>query len=162
MIELTQTSLYPKGNCWQTAVACLLEIDPELLPSQVDSYYYEKREDGTEVKRMNYNNPLQTYLIKHHNLAYVELHSPPETLEFLQVAPPGFHIMTGLTVRSAEYGGERHVVVGRYGKVAWDPHPSRAGLIGEINWAFIVPFPKSWADSWSRRTEVCVCPQCKG
>lgn len=159
MKEFTQTHLYPKGNCWQTAVACIIDTDPEELPSQFSSYYEDKRDDGTIVLRMSYNNALQAYLRKHHGLAYVEFHSPPEA--FINVRFRGYHIMTGLTVRSAEYGGQRHVVVGRDGKVVWDPHPSRLGLTDEINFAVLCPFPKSWERQWKDADDKCVCPKCK-
>jgi hypothetical protein len=157
MKEFTQNSLYPKGNCWQTAVACVLEVDPDTMPSQVDSYYEDKRDDGSVVLRMSYNNPLQAYLKKHHGLAYVEFHYPEEA--FANIRVRGYHIMTGETVRSADYNGMRHVVVGKDGQVVWDPHPSRAGLIGDIKFAVLCSFPKAWEKSWSE--ERCVCPACK-
>jgi hypothetical protein len=65
--------------------------------------------------------------------------------------------MTGTTVRSADYNGERHVVVGLNGQTVWDPHPSRAGLLDEIHWALLSPWPKGW-NGWS--DSVCVCPSC--
>lgn len=158
MKEFTQTSLHPKGNCWQTAVACILEVDPEELPSQVDSYYEDKKEDGSIVLRMNYNNPLQYYLKKHHGLAYVEFYYPEEA--FQQITISGLHLMTGTTIRSAQQDGCRHVVVGKDGKVLWDPHPSRAGLLDDIKFSVLCPFPKSWtANSW--KEDKCVCPKCK-
>jgi hypothetical protein len=160
VIELTQTSLYPDGNCWQTAVACILEIDPEVMPSQVVLDRHELQNDGT-WKRVGpgYNNPLQAYLAKHHGLAYVELHVPVEA--YAQLRVDGYHLMTGETVRSEAYG-VRHVVVGKDGQQAWDPHPSRAGLLGDIHWALLVPYPKQW-EKWNWRDDdsnPCVCPKC--
>lgn len=159
MKEFTQTSLYPKGNCWQTAVACVLEIQPDCLPSQVDAYYEDKREDGSVVLRMSYNNPLQAYLRKHHGLGYVEFHYPQEA--FKQFTISGYHIMTGETIRSPEYNGQRHVVVGKDGQVVWDPHPSRAGLTANINFAVLCPFPAVWEKSWKDADDKCICPVCK-
>lgn len=160
MKEFTQTALYPRGNCWQTAVACILEVDPIELPSQFDAYTQNDPESGSaSLWSLSYNNVLQAYLRKHHGLAYVEFHWPPEAYHQLEIT--GYHIMTGTTVRSADYGGIRHVVVGLDGKVAWDPHPSRAGLLDEIQWAVLAPFPKSWERGWGEDRNPCVCPRCK-
>lgn len=49
---------------------------------------------------------------------------------------------------------------GRCGEVVWDPHPSRAGLLEEIRWAFIVPYPAEWVNQKAINDE-CVCPACK-
>jgi hypothetical protein len=155
--ELTQTSLYPHGNCWQTCVACILDLDPEVLPPQAEYDRVTVREDGTKEYGPSYNNALQFYLHEHHGLTYVELHLPEEGYEFLHVAPGTLHMLTGRTVRSDAYGGVRHVVVARDGQMIWDPHPSHAGLIEEIRWAFLVPYPKAW----NPRKDPCVCPACK-
>lgn len=159
MIELTQTRLYPGGNCWQTAVACLLEIDPEVMPPQADYDWKVKKADGDTDWGPSYDNALQGYLHEHHDLTYHEMHGPPTLYPLLRIESPGWHLLTGRTVRSDQYGGMRHVVVARYGELAWDPHPSRAGLIEEIRWAFLVPYP----DSWRKPNAVseCVCPKCK-
>jgi len=156
MKEFTQTELYPRGNCWQTAVACVLGIEPDQLPSQFDSYTEAERE-GVKYWDLHYNNPLQAYLRKHHGLAYVEFHQPEEALSQLRIE--GYHLITGDTVRTEQYGGIRHVVVAKDGKVVWDPHPSRAGLIGNIRWAVLSPWPKLWR--WDDSSLVCVCPACK-
>lgn len=159
MKEFTQTCLYPRGNCWQTAVACILEVDPEELPSQYDSYYENKWDSaGSIVLRMNYNNPLQYYLKKHHGLAYVEFHYPEEA--FSQLTISGLHLMSGTTIRSAAQDGSRHVVVGKDGKVFWDPHPSRSGLLDDIRFAVLCQFPKTWSgSSWDE--DKCICSKCK-
>lgn len=157
--KLTQTSLDP-GNCWQTGVACILDIDPETMPSQVehDSKPVMSADGTFRWSGPGYNNVLQAYLRKHHGLAYVELHAPwAELSAFLR--PVGLHLLTGRTVRSATNGEQRHVVVARDGETVWDPHPSRAGLLDEIKPAFLTPYPAEWAKHGGRRAE-CVCPAC--
>ena len=160
MRELTQTSTGLVGNCWQTAVACILDIDPDVMPSQMVLDRCERQPDGS-VKRVGpgYNNALQAYLQRHHGLAYVELHMPVEAYSYLSIS--GYHLMTGTTVRSAEMDGMRHVVVGRDGKVVWDPHPSRAGLLDDIHWALLVPYPAQWR-IWKWDDMPCVCPEHAG
>lgn len=160
MRKLTQTSLDP-GNCWQTCIACILDLDPEAPPPQVD---YDKREpvEGVGFCHIgpSYMSVLQRYLRKHHGLAYVEIHYPPEVYSALAIRD-GLHMMTGRTVRSATNGNQRHVVVGIDGRMYWDPHPSRAGLTEDINNAFLIPFPKSWEASWNRDNNGdCVCRAC--
>lgn len=159
MRELTQTSLEP-GNCWQTCIACILDLEPDGLPPQVDYDKTRLREDGTRewLPGPSYMSVLQAYLRTHHGLAYVEMHAPEELLALLDV-PDALHMMTGRTVRSATNGNQRHVVVAERGVLRWDPHPSRAGLSHDIQWAFLVPFPKAWRDSAVHQS-ACVCPSC--
>lgn len=161
MIECTQTVLSP-GNCWQTAVACVLDLAPEKLPDQTvcDLWYKPNPEEsGTWTRREPfYSNELGAYLKKHHGLAYVNLH--PHFMSTLEVKDPGIHFMSGKTVRTPA-SRENHVVVARYGELLWDPHPSRAGLVEVIYWAFLVPYPAEWSKYSSRETS-CHCPECGG
>lgn len=149
------------GNCWQTAVACLLDVHPDELPAQSECDLYDAKPDGTRGKwredSPSYNDRLYSYLRKHHDLCYVELHLPAEAFALLSIREPGWHMLTGRTVRSDQYGGTRHVVVARYGEMVWDPHPSRAGLLEEIRWAFLIPFPAQWKHN---EPKPCMCPKC--
>jgi len=157
MKEFTQTTVGTRGNCWQTAVACVLEVDPATLPDQ--SVCDQPREDGSRQPPF-YGNRLRQYLKKHHGLLYVEIY--PSTLAdaFLGMKEPGFHFLTGTTVRTGTPGGApRHVVVARHGEAIWDPHPSRAGLLGEIRTAVLVPFPPEWDKG--AQEDPCECPACQ-
>lgn len=158
MKEFTQTSLAPRGNCWQTAVACILEVEPSKLPDQAtnDSVLVDGSWQGK-----SYNNAIQAYLRTHHDMAYLELHGNDELMECVQIRDDRYHLMTGETIRSEENAGMRHVVVGRRGVVVWDPHPSRAGLTDGIRWAFLTAFPKEWDRADSERLNPCVCPACQ-
>lgn len=156
MIELTQTSLHPSGNCWQTCIACILELDPETLPPQKEYDKVSTNEKGETVYGPMYNVALRAYLRKHHNLTYIEPHVPEEALQILKVE--GYHMITGKTVRSDAQNGVRHVVVAKDGKMVWDPHPSRAGLSEDLRWGLLIPWPKNW--HYSADTP-CECPGCK-
>jgi hypothetical protein len=169
--EFTQTvTCHPQGgwggNCWQTCVAGLLDLEPGVLPAQAICDLYETDLDGTRGaprQSPNFRNRLQVYLRKHHGRAYVELHAPDETWPLLRVADPGWHMMAGKTVRSASFGGLTHICIARYGRVVWDPHPSRAGLLSDIRWAVLAPYPESWARDEVERGVVqddCMCPAC--
>lgn len=154
MREFTQTNLDP-GNCWQTAIACILEVEPERLPDQV----------AIESGKRSYMNALNAFLEAHHGLMYSEVFD----YQFggLDVKEPGWHILAGPTVRTP-VSRIHHVVVARYGATVWDPHPSRAGLVEVERWGLLAPLPdriKVFRDQ--RRVNgdpelTCQCPACKG
>jgi hypothetical protein len=144
MRELTQTHLSP-GNCLQTAIACILDLDPEVMPDQVTS------EDYYRV--------LNAYLKTHHGKLYVRLGK--WYMGALEHKAPGYHLINGFTVRSSTNGGKTHSVVGRYGEMIWDPHPSRDGLIDVMDIGIIMPFPEKdeeYQRIWSMYS--CECPAC--
>jgi hypothetical protein len=140
----------------------VLDLAPEKLPDQTvcDLWYKPNPEEsGTWTRREPfYSNELGAYLKKHHGLAYVNLQ--PHFMSILEVKDPGIHFMSGKTVRTPA-SRENHVVVARYGELLWDPHPSRAGLVEVIYWAFLVPYPAEWSKYSSRETS-CHCPECGG
>lgn len=106
MGEITQTILDPDpggrpGNCLQAAVASLLDLDLDEVP-----HFVEHRHDWMRCLR---------YFAAWHGWD-VWRRNPDRGVPF--------GIGTGKTVR-----GTHHAVVWRDGAMAWDPHPSRAGLI---------------------------------
>lgn len=152
MREYTQTDT-THGNCWQTAIACVLEVDPAELPCQV----------SIEVGKRSYNNALLWYLEKHHGLMYSEL----QDYQFpaLDVRQPGWHVALGPTVRTAVHG-KHHAVVAHRGTPVWDPHPTRAGLLEVQRWGILAPLPgRIAAEREARRAKYpgewgCECPAC--
>lgn len=169
MIEFTQSSLAP-GNCWQTAIACILEVYPDTLPSQVAV--------ETRKYQNHYLNALNAYLEHHHKLVYSEIYE--YVIPVLRVVGmDGYHTINGPTVRTPVSRVE-HVTVGRFGDVVWDPHPSRAGLVRKERWGILAPQPEKWRvdrdqrrelylktepqfqRKWDRLTYFCSCPECGG
>lgn len=136
MIQFTQTNLNP-GNCWQTAIACILEVDPETMPPQheIEALRAEKAVSGWG----SYHNALNGYLTKHHGLVYSEIYRH----QFGSVRPlREWHTLNGPTVRTSELkeSGNFHVnhcVVARNREFVWDVHPSRAGLVRVESWGVI-------------------------
>lgn len=190
MIQLTQAHLTPYGNCWQTAIACLLDLPAEALP---DQHVIESRakDESTEdyAGHHSYSNALNAYLAKHHGLGYLQ--EPAWKLGAFTLREPGYHLLIGPTVRTAVDGdGPRilHCVVGKNGEQVWDPHPSRAGLTRVISLGWLADVSKidpndndrgygwAWLNeaarkrdllSWSRRADkspsvssLCCCPAC--
>jgi hypothetical protein len=155
MREFTQSNTDP-GNCWQTAVACILEEDPARLPDQVD----------LEARGKNYHNALNAYLEVHHGLIYAEV----EDFVWCGIwaRDPGWHVMIGPTVRTCEPKNIHHVIVARHGAPMWDPHPSRAGLLEIRRWGLLNPLPERirlWRREVSAKSPSawefgCVCPEC--
>lgn len=156
MKEYTQTTFGIQGNCWQTAVACLLEVDPKELPDQSRC---DQRDEKGIRKQPFFINLIGAYLRKHHNLAFHEI-NVPGIHELLTVKDPGWHFLIGRTIRSGDVDKAdiHHVVVARYGEMMWNPHPDRSGLTDCIRLALLIPFPKEWENVWSGVN--CECPKC--
>lgn len=176
MIKFTQTNTAP-GNCWQTAIACILEIEPNLIPCQVsietmeydvDVYDADGKPTGEKKKKVgrSYLNALNSYLEKHHNLMYFELSDYQITT--LSIKEPGWHLAMGPTERTP-VNNRHHAVVARYGEQVWDPHPSRAFLTTIERWGILTPMTerikidreRCREGEWGKTELVCRCPICK-
>lgn len=134
MKELTQTH---GDNCWQTAVACVLDIDPERLPDQ-HAIEQGAKDEQLYAGHHSYSNALNAFLAKHYQLAYLQ--EPRwKMLGLLRGDYTDYHFLIGPTVRTVETGGKRifHVVVGQSGQMVWDPHPSKAGLIRSTSFGWL-------------------------
>jgi len=173
--QLTQTNLDP-GNCWQTALAILLDLEAEVLPPQAEIEIAMKTEGGRYGGHFSYLNAIQCYLQKHHGLVYIEL--PVWQLD--QLVINGTHLIVGPTVRTAAAIERRaptfnHCVVGIGGTMVWDVHPSRAGLTKDEKYGLLTKPPDDWKKtparvegqlkSWreGRRdsiSDLCPCPAC--
>ena len=127
----TQSNLDP-GNCWQTAIACILGVNPEELPPQHEIQGWPNEAlDGWG----GYSNVLNGYLAKHHGLMYGEVYAHHFTM--VRPAYPE-HILCGPTVRTPE-SKRNHCVVAVNGTAVWDTHPSRAGLTEVETWGLLGP-----------------------
>jgi hypothetical protein len=114
--EVTQTLLYgPEGeargvygNCLQAAVASALGLDLDAVPHFAAFAWWE---------------PAARLWLRGRGLDW----------RAVDGIPAGRSIVVGSTVRAT---GD-HAVVGDDGKVAWDPHPSRAGL-AEVKRSYVL------------------------
>src|SRR5512145_485089 len=159
MIHHIQTNLDP-GSCWQTAIACVLDIDPSILPDQTNCDLTVKPDPDDETTWRYgpyYIDVVNRYLRKHHGLLYWV----DACYKFERMAFEGFHFICGHTVRSAA-NGTRHIVVAENRKMVWDPHPSQAGLIDAIQYGFLVKFPADVAGMSDLYRKPCMCPECGG
>jgi len=178
MKQLTQTNLDP-GNCWQTCIAMLLDVDPESMPPQ--EKFIERRDYKARKPyfgHISYSNALNAYLMKHHGLVYFEIDAWK-----MAALPPvkGLHILSGETVRTPDNKSD-HVVMGEDGEMVWDPHPSRAGLTKIKFFEFLAAPNESIRKYWLQEgpaldrqklererlnpkepafiTHLCCCPRC--
>lgn len=168
MKPYTQTA---PNNCWQTAIASILDVDPESLPSQLlyDQDFSARPDEFGGWG--SYSNVLNGYLGKHYGLLYSELHCYQwGAIATLREDLPtmGYHVMTGPTVRTPD-NGWHHVVVAKHGEMVWDPHPSRAGLTEILEWGILGPLPQRIIEQRERLMQVpsnaalrriygCLCP----
>ena len=61
--------------------------------------------------------------------------------DFPPIAPPGYHVAIGQSPRSDKH---THACVALDGKIVFDPHPTRAGFVGEIaSWILLMPLLES-------------------
>jgi hypothetical protein len=107
--EVTQTILADQipgvpGNCLQAAVASLLELDLDDVP------HFITHDDWLQ-----------------HLVNWGREHG------YLVISRPDDAVHMGIACGQSERG-HQHAVVLIDGQIAWDPHPSRAGLVS-ISWA---------------------------
>jgi len=154
MIYLTQTHEGEFGNCWQTAIACILELPAEKLPDQHVIEMAQKArvraqcsDDGTNSShgpgapavpeyfagQFSYMSALNAYLGKHHGLVYCQDYA--WRLAPFQFRDPGWHLALGPTSRNSLY----HCVVALRGETVWDTNPSRSGLSAIDQYGWLVP-----------------------
>lgn len=123
---------YPNGNCLLACVASILEVPLADLPHM-----------GPETHDGSWWGLVQGVLqARGHTLVYYVPDGGVEGHRFLDIAPPGYHIACGESPRSIldEHGKNvGHCVVMKDGKLAHDPHPSRAGITSVRDWLLIMP-----------------------
>lgn len=106
------------GDCWRTAIACLLDLSPEDVPHA----HTFTQEDWN-------GHPIKDWL-RERGLVIVNaqyLGETPLTDILRQSAEvyPGLNFMV-----SGRSPNANHVVIVRDGEIVWDPHPDEPGLVG--------------------------------
>lgn len=96
------------GDCWRSALASLLDLEPEEVP-----HFALYRSWWPETRRWLQGRGL--------DLVYIE--AGEQRLELVEADLP---VMVGGRSPRGDFG---HAVVGTVGgQLVWDPHPSRAGI----------------------------------
>lgn len=129
----TQTKMGDQGNCFATAIGCILNRDPAEIPNFcciADNW----REATNEW-------------LKSLGLFYMDVSLPGDLRDEL-TRFWGWHVISGDGPR-----GRRHAVVGWRGDIYHDPHPSRDGLLGmRDDWEFGLLVPRHPQLSQSQRS----------
>lgn len=114
------------GDCWRTAIACLLDKHPSEVP-----HFCEHDFENTKAA----NDNCRAYLATQ-GLAHIEYAMPGDDLDAVlnSVAAqnPGLLFILGGNSRT----GCGHVVICRDGEIVWDPSLTNAGIVGPMNDGF--------------------------
>lgn len=130
MKPITQTRLHirdenglvvQKGNCFQAAVASLMDLEIDQVPNFIEYSDYEWFEKFC-------------HFIKSKGYQYEVHYSPPDD----------YSIGSGISPRATKDHKVTHAVICLDGEMVFDVHPDRTGVIGGINyWETIRPIEKT-------------------
>jgi len=118
MIKHIQTKLHSNeviGNCWPTAIACILECRIDQVPNFEELF---------RVPDMPWFWVLEEWL-KYKGYKYVGGGEREDYIDF-----DGYYFVTGKSPR----GDFNHIVIYKDGKMVHDPHPSGDGILTEEVW----------------------------
>lgn len=129
MTPVTQTRLHirdnngvvtQKGNCFQAAVASIMDLTLEQVPNFIefsDDEWWDKFCDFIRLNGYEY-----------------ETHWEP---------PAGYSIGSGISPRATKDHKITHAVICLDGVMVFDVHPDRTGIVGNFNyWETITPIKK--------------------
>lgn len=129
MRGVTQRTVgYPFGECVRASYATILGLPIEEVP-RFDPGALGDRDGQRQCERA---------WLASLGFDLVEISAPaPSELgpDVLGCVPPVVHLISGISPR-----GFGHRCVGYGGRVVWDPHPSRDGLVTVNSIGFLVPF----------------------
>lgn len=97
------------GNCFATCLRCILELNGPIENFCAHDDWFIRVE----------------HFLRGYGFAYVPIEISTDSYLWKIL---GYHVIGGDGPR-----GIRHAVVGFQGKIAWDPHPSRKGLLGSLD-----------------------------
>lgn len=107
----------PRGNCFSTCLACILELDPSIVPNFIGDF-----PDDWLQRLQAWLEPM--------NIGVVVVVDTGRSSFY----PSGYSIMSCLMVG----GSNRHCVVAKDGEVVWDPSPKdRQIYISGLAWTVL-------------------------
>jgi hypothetical protein len=130
MVPVTQRiEGYPYGECVRASYATILGLPIEAVP-RLDPAAAGDAGEGQRALERRYLASIGLRLIE------IRADPPKEIPDWLLGAFPEDmpHLISGRSPR-----GTFHRCVGVGGRVAWDPHPSRAGLVAVHSVGILVP-----------------------
>jgi hypothetical protein len=133
MRYVTQTvEGWPRGSCVQAAYASILDLPTEAVPRFDPEASARAGQNQGDRERM---------WLASIGLDLITIATAPDKSlapEVLGCIPEVPHLMSGISPRG--YG---HRCVGIGGQLAWDPHPSRAGLLTVYSIGLLVPLERT-------------------
>lgn len=124
MKPVDQTRMYdpthqqPPGNCWAACIASILEVSLDEVP---DEAYFWRPGMHPRKSWPAYYESVMRWLAER-NLTLVSVNVSNVLVDWTDC----WEILSGPSPRDPKI---LHAVVGFAGKIAHDPHPSRAGLV---------------------------------
>lgn len=137
MRRVQQTAFGKAGNCWQAAIAALLDLALIDVPDFVHERYPPEKnegetrweyEDGVRQNPFHWQDTQAWLKERDLIMVWVDSRIVPHVL------PLGWHLKGGPSPR-----GEDHVVVGAGDVIVHDPHPDATGLLSITEYYWIVP-----------------------
>lgn len=116
------------GDCHRTAIACLLNLEPEDVPHfAAISMEDESIDWDAAVKDFLAGQGLAQVDVFYHGDSPLE-----DVLSAVGARNKGvYYLLGGMSPR-----GTNHTVVGCGGRIAWDPHPDGGDLVGPLSHGF--------------------------
>jgi len=114
MTPIKQTILGSKGNCFDACIASILDLEINDVPN-LNAHL----ENGLWVSVLN-------KWLASFGLSYMAVTIPFSDIDLYFENKDFYHIIIGHTDRSSPL---LHAVVGRKGKMVFDPHPTGLGLM---------------------------------
>ena len=124
------------GDCHRTAIACILNLEPEQVPHYIEQYW--NQENGGELADKAFNK----WLLER-NLEITDIAFNCSLEEILNMknhySPNAYYILSGQS-----RNGTNHTVVAKGGEIIWDPAIDNSGILGPCHdglyWVgYIVP-----------------------
>jgi hypothetical protein len=108
------------GDCHRTAIACLLDLEPQDVP------HFLHDDPGAEVFNRRVQEWLEARGWCEASISFVGEAGLQSVLDYLKATAPGVYFLLGGQSRT----GCNHTVIGCNGEIVWDPSITDAGIIG--------------------------------
>jgi hypothetical protein len=129
MKPISQTKFGMKGNCFSACIASIFEIElndaPDLMPNE-------------NIKGEEQDKILNEWLRKY-NLKYIEVRFQNDKVEKFLLCV--YHFIIGTSPRNKDID---HCVVGLGGKMIYDPHPDKTGVVGLLKYGVFISLDVSF------------------
>lgn len=154
VVRNSENKIIQHGNCYQTAIASLLEIPPTEVPNIETlfdigaGYAYAVMHKWLNNIGMNYNSGAWQFSIFHENnpkikdaehiQEYLRDLSEDAKLTIRSQYKDKYYLVSGLSSR-----GVHHICIYQNGILAHDPHPTQEGIITEEYFECLEPINKT-------------------